>query len=342
MATIAGGALAGAVASAGGLGLIGGGYGDLAWIEQQFATADHPDVGVGLITWAVQDQPDVVERLAEIGVRTFLLSFGDPSSSPRQIHDVGGRSICQVQTIAEAKHAASAGADAIVAQGNEAGGHGRDNEPADDLAARILAALPSTPTLIAGGKASGADLADAWQLGAAGIVVGTAMYATTEALDTPAVKERLVAATEGDTVRTTVFDLVRGPEWPPGYNGRSLTNDTTERWQSHEEALRSEPRRTACPVPTGRSRTRPQSTSCVGRNRNRRSRHRLAGSGSHPPNHPRRRGDPRRRSHSRAHTAAMSNSDAWVQCSTLTPQRRSCARPRSGKHEHWRQDESRT
>lgn len=239
MATIAGGALAGAVASAGGLGLIGGGYGDLAWIEQQFATAHHSDVGVGLITWAVQDQPDVVALLAEIGVRTFLLSFGDPTRLLAQIQDVGGRSICQVQTIAEAKHAASSGADAIVAQGNEAGGHGRDNEPADDLAARILAALPSTPTLIAGGKASGADLADAWQRGAAGIVVGTAMYATTEALDTPAVKERLVAATAGDTVRTTVFDHVRGPEWPPGYNARSLTNDTTERWHSDEEAFRS-------------------------------------------------------------------------------------------------------
>lgn len=239
MANIAGGALAGAVASAGGLGLIGGGYGDLAWIEQQLATADHTDVGVGLITWAVQDQPDLVERLAEIGVRTFVLSFGDPTRLLQQIHEVRGRSICQVQTIAEAKHAASSGVDAIVAQGNEAGGHGRDNEPADDLAARILAVLPSTPTLIAGGKASGADLADAWQQGAAGIVVGTAMYATTEALDTAAVKRHLVAATKSDTVRTTVFDLVRGPEWPPGYNARSLINDTTQRWHSHEEDLRA-------------------------------------------------------------------------------------------------------
>ena len=239
MANIAGGTLAGAVTSAGGLGLIGGGYGDVSWIEQQFAIADHPDVGVGLITWAVQDQPDLVKCLAAIGVRTFFLSFGDPTVLLEQIHEVGGRSICQVQTFAEAKHAASSGADAIVAQGNEAGGHGRDNESADDLAARILAEVPSTPLLIAGGKTSGADLVQAWQQGAAGIVVGTAMYATTEALDTDAVKQHLATATRNDIVRTTVFDLVRGPEWPPGYNGRALTNETTRRWHSNEDALRA-------------------------------------------------------------------------------------------------------
>ncbi len=239
MANIAGGALAGAVTTAGGLGLIGGGYGDVSWIEQQFATADHPEVGVGLITWAVDDRPDLVECLAAIGVRTFFLSFGDPTVLLEQIHEVGGRSICQVQTVAEAKQAASSGADAIVAQGNEAGGHGRDNESADDLAARILAEVPSTPLLIAGGKTCGADLAQAWDLGAAGIVVGTAMYATIEALDTDAAKQRLATSTRSDTVRTTVFDLVRGPEWPTGYNGRALTNRTTRRWHSHEDTLRA-------------------------------------------------------------------------------------------------------
>lgn len=240
MANIAGGSLAGAVATAGGLGLIGGGYGDLAWIERQVAIADHPEVGVGLITWAVEDQPDLVERLVDIGVSTFFLSFGDPAVLLGQIHKFGRRSICQVQTVADAKHAVSSGADAIVAQGNEAGGHGQDNESVDDLASRILTALPTTPLLIAGGKASGADLVGAWQQGAAGIVVGTAMYATTEALDTIAAKQRLVMATRNDTVRTTVFDVARGPEWPPGYNGRSLINETTTRWHGREEVLRAD------------------------------------------------------------------------------------------------------
>jgi len=238
MAKIAGGSLARAVASAGGLGLIGGGYGDLPWIEQQLAIAENPDVGVGLITWAVEGRPEIIERLAEIGAQTFFLSFGNPTSLLERIQEIGGRSICQVQTVAEAERAASLGVDALVAQGNEAGGHGRDNETADELAALVLAAVPSTPMLTAGGKASGTHLTEAWKLGAAGIVVGTAMYATAEALDTAAAKQRLVAATRGDTVRTTVFELVRGPEWPPGYNGRSLINETTKRWHGREGALR--------------------------------------------------------------------------------------------------------
>jgi len=237
MANIAGGSLASAVASAGGLGLIGGGYGDLPWIEQQFAIAENPDVGVGLITWAIEGQPQIIERLAEIGTQTFFLSFGDPTSLLERIQEIGGRSICQVQTVAEAERAASLGADALVAQGNEAGGHGRDNETADELAALVLAAVPSTPLLTAGGKTSGTHLAEAWELGAAGIVVGTAMYATVEALETPAAKQRLVAATRNDTVRTTVFEFVRGPEWPPGYNGRSLINEMTKRWHGREEGL---------------------------------------------------------------------------------------------------------
>jgi len=239
MANIAGGVLAGAVASAGGLGLIGGGYGDLPWIEQQFALANNPDVGVGLITWAVEDQPQLIDQLADIGISTFFLSFGDPAALLKRIHKVEGHAICQIQTATEAKLAASLGADAIVAQGNEAGGHGRDNETVDELAARVLDAVSSTPVLTAGAKSSGAHLAEAWHQGAAGVVVGSAMYATTEALDTIDAKQQLITATRNDTVQTTVFDLIRGPEWPPGYNGRSLANDTTRRWHDHEDDLRS-------------------------------------------------------------------------------------------------------
>ncbi len=239
MANIAGGALAEAVVSGGGLGLIGGGYGDLSWIEQQFALADNPNVGVGLITWAIEDQPQLIEQLGDLGVRTFFLSFGDPAALLKRIHKVQGHAICQIQTVAEAKLAASLGADAIVAQGNEAGGHGRDNEPVAKLVAAVQDAVPSTPVLTAGAKSTGTHLAEAWREGTAGIVVGTAMYATTEALDTIDAKQHIIAATRSDTVRTTVFDLIRGPEWPPGYNGRSLANNTTRRWHDHEDDLRS-------------------------------------------------------------------------------------------------------
>ena len=64
------------------------------------------------------------------------------------------------------------------------------------------------------------------------------MYATTEAIDTAAAKRRLVTTTGSDTVRTTVFDLIRGPEWPTGYSGRAIVNETTTHWHGREGDLR--------------------------------------------------------------------------------------------------------
>ena len=61
MATVAGGRLASAVTAAGGLGLIGGGYGDAAWLEQQFAAAGNHRVGCGFITWSLARRPEVLD-----------------------------------------------------------------------------------------------------------------------------------------------------------------------------------------------------------------------------------------------------------------------------------------
>jgi nitronate monooxygenase len=237
MAFVAGGALAAAVTAAGGLGLIGGGYGDEGWIDAQRRVAGDPRVGVGLITWSVAERRGLVERLLRRGVRTLFLSFGDPSPFIAPAHAAGARVVCQVQSAADASHAAEAGADAIAVQGNEAGGHGRDNEPVMDLAAVVIASVAPLPVLLAGGAVDGADLAAAWRIGAAGVVMGTRFYATDEALDTCAAKQRLVAAADESTVRTSVFDVVRGPTWPEGFTGRALRNALTERWHGNEEAL---------------------------------------------------------------------------------------------------------
>ncbi len=241
MAFIAGGALAGAVASAGGLGLLGGGYGDLGWIREQRRLAGEAQVGVGLINWVIDDRPGLVESLADDGITTFFLSFGDPSAAIGRLRGRGARIICQVQTVPEAVAAVEAGADAVVAQGHESGGHGRDNERVDDLLVTVLATVgPAVPVLAAGAMTDGSDLARVWSHGAAGVVVGTRMYATIEALDTEAAKARLVAGSGEATVRTTVFDVIRGPEWPPGYTGRSVVNATTEAWHNRIDGLRAE------------------------------------------------------------------------------------------------------
>ena len=77
MAGIAGGALAAAVTAAGGLGFIGGGYGDAAWIDDQLDIAADESVGVGLITWALAVRPGLLEHVLGRGVRWIWLSFGD-------------------------------------------------------------------------------------------------------------------------------------------------------------------------------------------------------------------------------------------------------------------------
>ena len=239
MANVAGGELASAVASAGALGLIGGGYGDADWIRTQLGQAAGHDVGVGLITWRLAQQPDLLTRLISDGVRTFFLSFDDPSPYASTILRSGGRLICQVHSVAEATRAIDAGADAIVAQGNEAGGHGCDNESVTELVPAVVDAVAPVPVLAAGGITTGQDLAAVWALGAAGAVLGTRLYATHEALDVDAAKRRLVQARNGATVRTSVFDVIRGPDWPGGYNGRALRNATTDDWHSRLDELRA-------------------------------------------------------------------------------------------------------
>jgi nitronate monooxygenase len=239
MATVAGGALAAAVSDAGGLGVIGGGYGDYGWIRSQRALAGDRDVAVGLITWRLAEQPHLVARLVDEGVRTFVLSFGEPSPYARTILAAGGTLICQVQSVDEAERAAACGATAIIAQGNEAGGHGRSGEPVASLVPEVVAALGPVPVLAAGGIANGGDLAAMWARGAAGVTVGTRLYATPEAIDSDAAKQHLIQAADGDTIRTSVFEIVRGPGWPAGYDGRALQNVTTDEWHDRIDVLRA-------------------------------------------------------------------------------------------------------
>ncbi|HEU4361877.1 MAG TPA: nitronate monooxygenase family protein [Mycobacterium sp.] len=249
MAAVAGGRLAAAVSRAGGLGLIGGGYGDEAWLRSEFEAAAGARVGCGFITWSLARCRQLLDLALTYRPAAVMLSFGDPAPFAETVRSAGARLICQVHNIDQADHALQIGADLLVAQGSEAGGHGYGHRGTltlvpeiVDLVARRGAAVP---VLAAGGIADGRGLAAALMLGAAGVLCGTRFYAASEALTTPEACD-VVAAAGGDaTCRTDVYDIVRGYRWPDGHAMRVLRNAFTDRWHGAESDLRADGERVA-------------------------------------------------------------------------------------------------
>lgn len=135
--------------------------------------------------------------------------------------------IHQCGAVEEALDAVAAGADAVIAQGVEAGGHVRGTEPALELLDRVRAALPAGfPVLVAGGIADTADVRRALEAGAAAAVAGTRFLLSDESAAHPEYKRR--AAAGRDTVLTELF----GTGWPAPH--RVLPNAATERWLGRE------------------------------------------------------------------------------------------------------------
>src|SRR5665213_1923668 len=124
MAFAAGGNLAAAITNAGGLGLIGGGYGDAEWLEREFSEARNARVGCGFITWSLAKCPELLDLALTYSPAAVMLSFGSPIPFAARVKAAGARLICQIQNMEHAREAVAANADVIVAQGAEAGGHG--------------------------------------------------------------------------------------------------------------------------------------------------------------------------------------------------------------------------
>ncbi len=236
MDLVSGGRLAAAVSQAGGLGLLGGGYGNADWVEREWGRAGNARIGCGFITWSIAKNPDVLHRALLHRPAAVMLSFGDPRPFSGIIKAAGSKIICQVQTLAHARQAVEANADIIVAQGTEAGGHGM-SQPLMTFLPQVVDACPNIPVVAAGGIADGRGLAAAFALGAEGVMMGTRFYASQEAEGHPEAKRRIVAAESGDTVRSTVFDLSRQIRWPEGYTGRLLRNKHSDRWLGRESEL---------------------------------------------------------------------------------------------------------
>ena len=238
MGSAAGGKLAAAVTHAGGLGMLGSGYADEKAIRRELTEAGNARVGIGFILWALDKNPAALDVALDAKPAAVMLSFGDPTPYTARIKKAGSRIICQVQTLEQAKQAAAAGADVIIAQGRDAGGHSGMTRGTIGLVPAVVDAVgPSIPVVAAGGIADGRGLAAALSLGAAGVSMGTRFTATRESLWDQAMKEKAVASGGDDTAQTRVFDIVRGAPWPAIYPGRALRNEFFDNWHGKEETL---------------------------------------------------------------------------------------------------------
>jgi nitronate monooxygenase len=240
MGGVAGGALAAAVSDGGGLGLIGAGRGDPEWLDREYArarSATSKPWGVGFLSWAIG--PRAVESAIEQSPAVIMLSFGDPTPFADTIRSAGIPLMVQVTTMDEARRALAVGANIVVAQGSEAGGHGGGRATLPFVPA-VVDIAGDTPVLAAGGIADGRGLAAALVLGAAGAVIGTRFEATNEALLTAREAKAVTAAADSDTTRGRAIDVAAGSDWPDRYPARTLRNQFTDAWQGRELELETD------------------------------------------------------------------------------------------------------
>lgn len=240
MAGVSGGALAKAVTEAGGLGLIGGGYGDADFLDAAFRDAGNTRVGCGFITWSLAQNPALLDQVLAHDPAALMLSFGDPAPFAPAIRAAGSTLICQCQTLEHVRQALDAGADIVVAQGGEAGGHGAVRGTLNfvpEVADHLAGAAPDVLLLAAGGIADGRGLAAALTLGADGVLVGTRFWAAAESLAPEGHRIDALTAGGDDTVKSKAVDMIREKNWPADFSLRVRRNAFTDRWAGRENAL---------------------------------------------------------------------------------------------------------
>jgi nitronate monooxygenase len=220
-------ALAAAVSNAGGLGMLPLSWSSLeevaAVIEETGRRTERPfGVNFGL-AW---DQRERLASALAAGARIVSFFWGDAGDLIGEARAAEALVFVTAGTAEEGRAAAAAGADVVVAQGWEAGGHVWGTVSTLALVPRVVDAVAPIPVVAAGGIADGRGLAAVLSLGAAGAWVGTRFLAASEAGIHPDYQRRILAAGEADTFYGTLFD--RG--WPDAPH-RALRNSTVAEWE---------------------------------------------------------------------------------------------------------------
>lgn len=221
MAWVAEHHLAAAVSNAGGLGLIGAASAPAEWVRQQVQEAkkltDKP-FGVNIMLMSPHAD-DVAKVIVEEGVQVVTTGAGSPEKYMKMWKEAGVKVIPVVASVALAKRMERCGADAVVAEGCESGGHvGETTTMA--LVPQVADAV-SIPVIAAGGIADGRGVAAAFMLGAKGVQLGTRFVVTEEAVVHENYKERILKAKDIDT-------RVTGKS--AGHPVRALRNEMTKKY----------------------------------------------------------------------------------------------------------------
>lgn len=241
MALHSGGTVAGAVSAAGGLGTFGGiTLAGPDWIAAEITKVrDVTDAtfGVGFITAFLDFAAPLLDAALDAHSPVIVFSFGDPTRWIEQARAAGAHTIAQVQTVEGADLAVEAGAEVLVAQGNEAGGH-TGQMALYPLLSRVIDRHPNVPVLAAGGIGDGRSMAAALTAGADGVLMGTALMATHEMVEVDDVTKAEIVASDGtNTVFTKSWDVLGGLPWPEEIGERVLANSFTDRWHGRETEL---------------------------------------------------------------------------------------------------------
>ncbi|MGH7846240.1 MAG: NAD(P)H-dependent flavin oxidoreductase [Candidatus Binatia bacterium] len=233
--------LVAAVSNAGGLGTLGTSQFTGAQLENEIATireATDKPFGINHLLFLKPDETFAVTLRARPKVVAFAWARQDQDLREyfKRAHDAGSIAMYMAGEVPQALRAAEAGADVLVAQGSEAGGHvaWMASMP---LVPMIVRAVSPLPVLAAGGIADGRGLAAALALGADGVLLGTRMLATHEAPIHPNLKQAIVQSDGHDTLLTEIPDIATGRVWP-GAMSRVQRNRFIERWAGQEWALR--------------------------------------------------------------------------------------------------------
>jgi nitronate monooxygenase len=235
--------LCAAVAEAGGIGTVAMGGASAAEVAERVAAVKaltSRPFSANFISWIIEKDSSPLDAALEAGVASLTLSFGDPAPFVDRVHSAGSLLLSQVQTVEAARRSAEVGADVIIVQGNEAGGH-TGVVPLLPFLPQVVDVVGDIPVLAAGGIGDGRGLAAVLMLGAQGALMGTRFIVSNEAeSDWPRLPDQVLAASADDSVWSTAFDIAGGrgrSHWPDGIGARSIRTPWLDRWAGHEDEL---------------------------------------------------------------------------------------------------------